>query len=185
MEDGTPLLLGLEIDKVLGVEEAGGVGAVIGASGLAHDLGDFREGGHHDARLVGEVDAGSGAFAGRQRAAHPDGAFVEVGQELRADGAAEGEIDGDGEEHAGNADCGAAMLDGRAYRRAIMPREPQHDAGCRHSLAPFLNWQTGQHGRHKHGEAQRAKQCEGHCPGHGLEEPALDCLQREDGQVGR
>ena len=95
MEDGPPLLLRLEIDEVFGVEEAGGVGAVVGAAGLADDLRDLRERGHHDARLVGEVDAGGGAFAGRQRAAHPDGAFVEMGQELRADGPADGEIDGD------------------------------------------------------------------------------------------
>ena len=97
MEDGPPLLLGLEINKVFGVEEAGGVGAVVGASGLADDLGDLGERSHDPAGLVGEVDGGGGAFAGRQRAAHPDGALVEMGQELGADGAADGEIDADEE----------------------------------------------------------------------------------------
>ncbi len=43
VEDGAPLFLGLEVDEVFGVEEAGGVGAVVGAAGLADDLGDFGE----------------------------------------------------------------------------------------------------------------------------------------------
>ena len=43
VEDGTPVLLALQIDEVFGVEEAGGVGAVVGAAGLADDLGDFRK----------------------------------------------------------------------------------------------------------------------------------------------
>ena len=99
MEDGTPLFLSLQIDEVFGVEEAGSVGAVVGAAGLADDLRDFRKRGHHQARLVREVDAGGGTFARRQRSAHPDGAFVEMGKKLRADGPAEGEIDGDGKEN--------------------------------------------------------------------------------------
>ena len=42
-EDGTPLVLGLEIDEVFGVEEAGGICAVVGPPGLADDLGDLGE----------------------------------------------------------------------------------------------------------------------------------------------
>ena len=44
MEDGTPLLFGLEADEVFGVEEAGVVGAVVGASRLAGAFGGFGEG---------------------------------------------------------------------------------------------------------------------------------------------
>ena len=35
VEDGSPLVLGLQIDEVLGVEESGRVGAVVGAADLA------------------------------------------------------------------------------------------------------------------------------------------------------
>ena len=95
VEDGAPLLLGLEVDEVLGVEEAGGVGAVVGAAGLADDLGDLGKGGEDDARLVHDAQALGGAGGGSERAAHPDGAFVEVRQELGADDAAEAEEDGE------------------------------------------------------------------------------------------
>ena len=61
-----------------------------------------------------------GPFAGRQRAAHPDGAFVEMGQELRADGSANGEVDGDGEENGGDADGDVAIFEWR--------REPRCDS---------------------------------------------------------
>ena len=97
MEDGTPLLLRLQIDEVLGVEEAGSVGAVVGPAGLADHLRHFRKRRHDDARLVGEVDAGGGPFAGRQSSANPDRAFVEVRQKLRPDGPAKSKIDRDDE----------------------------------------------------------------------------------------
>ena len=125
MEDGPPLLLGLEINKVFGVEEAGGVRAVVGAAGLAHDLRNFRERGHHQARLVGEVNAGGGAFAGRQRAADPDGALVEVGQKLRTDGAAQSEIDSDGKEGSCDSNGAFAVENRGADSRAIVPGKPK------------------------------------------------------------
>jgi len=102
-EDRTPLVFGFQIDKVLGVEEAGGICAVVRTARLAYDLRDLWEGSHHDAGLVGEVDACSGAFTGRQRSAYPDGAFVEVGQKLRADRSAKGEIDSAGKQRDGDA----------------------------------------------------------------------------------
>ena len=43
MEDGAPLFFRLEVNEVFGVEEAGGVGAVVGAAGLADNLGDLGE----------------------------------------------------------------------------------------------------------------------------------------------
>ncbi len=42
-EDGTPLFLGLEIDEIFGVEEARGVGAVVGPAHLAGGHGDLGE----------------------------------------------------------------------------------------------------------------------------------------------
>ncbi len=53
VEDGAPFFFGLEVDEIFGVEEAGGVGAVVGAADLAGDDGDFGKGGEDDARLVG------------------------------------------------------------------------------------------------------------------------------------
>ena len=91
VEDGTPLVLGLEVDEVFGVEEAGGVGAVVGTAGLADDLGDLGKAGEDEPGLVGDGEAFGGAGAGSERAADPDGAFVEVREELRADDAAEDE----------------------------------------------------------------------------------------------
>ena len=43
VEHGPPLLLRLQIDEVFGVEEAGGVGAVVGTADLADHLRYFRE----------------------------------------------------------------------------------------------------------------------------------------------
>ena len=45
------------------------------------------------ARLLHDALAFGGAGAGRQRAARPDGAFIQVRQELGTDDAAHGEID--------------------------------------------------------------------------------------------
>ncbi len=42
---------------------------------------------------------------------------------------------------------------------------------------------AGEDRRDEHGEDERAEEGEGDGPGHGLEEPAFDRLQREDGQV--
>ena len=82
MEDGAPLLLRLEIHEVLGIEETCGIGAVIGAASLADYLRHLRERGHDNARFISEIDARGGTFAGGQRPAHPDRAFVEMGQKL-------------------------------------------------------------------------------------------------------
>ena len=79
MKTGRHSIFGLEVDEVLGVEEAGGVGAVVWAAGLADDLGDLGEGVEPDARLVHDAEAFGGAGAGREGAADPDGAFVEMG----------------------------------------------------------------------------------------------------------
>ena len=121
VEDGTPPIFGLEIDEVFGVEEAGGIGAVVGAAGLADDLGDFGKRGHDIARLVGEGDAFGGA-AGRQGAADPDGAFVKVGKEFGADEAAEYEEDGEAKRKAAMATVTRLCCDGAADGSAVAPR---------------------------------------------------------------
>ena len=88
-EDVAPLGLRFEVDEVFGVEETGGVGAVVGAPGLTDDLGHLGKGGEDKARLVHDAQALRGTGAGSECAADPDGAFVEMGEKLRADDAAE------------------------------------------------------------------------------------------------
>jgi hypothetical protein len=82
-EDRAPLLLRLQVDEVFGVEEAGGVGAVVGPADLADDLGHLGERLETMAALlVGDGRLSVGPVLGASDAAHPDGALVEVRQEL-------------------------------------------------------------------------------------------------------
>ena len=83
-----PLVVRLQIDEVLGIEEARGIGAVIRPAHLRDDFRDLGKPGEGEACLIHDADALAGSGAGGQRAARPDGAFVEVGKELGADHAA-------------------------------------------------------------------------------------------------
>ncbi len=74
------------------------------------------------------------------------------------------------------------MLNGRTDRGAIVPVS-HCMMGFSHSLAPLRNRSWPDRGDDD-GEDERAQQREGDRPGHGLEEPAFDRLQREDGQIG-
>ena len=91
VEFAAPLLARMKIDEEFGVVEAAGIAAVVGAADLADDLRDLGEIRQHEARLLGHVDAGGRTGAGRQRAAHPDRAFVEVRQKFGADDSADRE----------------------------------------------------------------------------------------------
>ena len=84
LEHRPPLLLGLQIDEVFGIEEAGGIGAIVGTAHLRDHLRDLRKSCQNDARLVHQTRAFGRSGAGRQGAARPDGAFIEMRQELRA-----------------------------------------------------------------------------------------------------
>src|SRR5208283_1273743 len=64
MELLAPLLSGFKVDEVLGVEEARGVGAVIGPAHLRDNLSYFRESGEGKACLVHDPFAFIGAGAG-------------------------------------------------------------------------------------------------------------------------
>ena len=105
-----------------------------------------------------------------------------MGQELRADGAAEGEIDGDGKQNRSDADGDVAMHNGRANRGAIVASEPVHD-GVLPLLCALAEEQAGHDRSDEDGEDERAEQGKADRPGHGLEEPAFDGLQGEDGQI--
>ena len=84
-----PLLAGLQIDEILGVGKAGGIGTVVGAADLAGGFRHLRKRCQNDPNLVGEAHAFRWAGAGRKRSANPHRAFVEVRQEFAADVAGE------------------------------------------------------------------------------------------------
>ena len=123
-----------------------------------------------------------GPVRGRERAADPDGAFVEVGKKLGADDAAEDEEAGEEQRQSRKTDGEEAMFDGPLDGVAIAAGEPGH-----HRVLPLAGAlgeeQARQHRGKQEGEDQRAEQREADRPRHGLEEAAFDRLQREDGQV--
>ncbi len=85
---GRHWILGLEVDEIFGVEEARGIGSVVGPPDLRNHLGHFGKRRQNDAGLIHHARALGGAGAGRERGAGPDGAFIQMRQELGADGAA-------------------------------------------------------------------------------------------------
>ena len=181
MEHGPPLLLRPQVDEVLGVEEAGVVGAIVGTPDLADYFRHLGEPGEHDAGLIHDARALGGAGTGGQRAARPDGAFVQVRQEFGPNGPGQQHRTGQGQHRRAGRD--PTKPDGPAQRLAINPREEQHQR-----VAPFPGasgkHDAGQHGNQEHGEEQRPRQGEGDRPGHGPEQATFHALQREDGHVG-
>ncbi len=83
MECRAPLLFRFQVNEVLGVEKPGVVGSIVRTPDLAGALRDFRERAKHDSRLIGDPDALVRPGAGRKRAAHPECAFIQMGQEIR------------------------------------------------------------------------------------------------------
>ena len=89
VKNRAPLLLGFQIHEKLGVKEAGCVRAIVRPSHLAGALGNFRKRAQQNARLVRHFSAPGLSGAGRERASHPNGSLVQMGQELRSDGTAQ------------------------------------------------------------------------------------------------
>ena len=85
VEGRPPLLFGKQIDKIFRVEEARGIGAIVGPSHLAHHVRNLWKCGQNDARLIHGGNTRGRAGAGSQRAANPDRAFIQVRQKLRTD----------------------------------------------------------------------------------------------------
>src|ERR1039458_3426618 len=183
LEDGTPLVFGFEIDEIFGVEEAGGVGAVVRAAHPADHLGDFREPGQDNARGVHHPLPFGGPGGGRQGGAGPDRAFIEVRQELGADDAAEEQVCRESQRGGGGGNRGPAQANGQAKRGTVGARDPFH-GGVVPLLYVLSEQETGKHRRNGHGENQRAQQSEGNGPRHRFEEAAFHALQGEDGDVG-
>ena len=103
VEDGPPLILRLQVDEIFRIEEAGRVGAVVGPAHLADHVRDLGKGGQHGARFVHDGHALGRPGAGRERAAHPDGAFIQMRKKLRADHAAEAQKRGQSQRAQGRA----------------------------------------------------------------------------------
>ena len=181
-KDGAPFIFRLQVNEIFGIEESGGVCTVVGTADLGHNLRNFRKGGEYDARLIHDARALGRAGAGRESAARPDGAFVEMRQKFRADHAAEGEIDRKAHGAASDGDCHRTMLDGPTHGFAIASLQIIH-----HRIAPFVDAipeeHAAEHRRDQHRENERAKERERNGPGHGPEQAAFDALQCEDGQV--
>ena len=114
VKDGPPLFFGFQADKVLGVEEAGGVGSVIRASHLAGGLHDLGKRGQQHSNLIRQPDALTRPGAGRQGATHPERAFIQMGQEFRSDSAAQHQIGGAAQSHHRHAHHHPAMMNGPA-----------------------------------------------------------------------
>ena len=182
MEDWTPLFFGLQIDEILGIKKAGGIGSVIGTPHLAGALRHLGKRAKHDSGLVRDADTLVRPSAGRKRAAHPKRAFIQVRQKFGADHAAEGEVNRhDKPEHA-HSDRERTPADGPTNRAAIPFRQEVHD-WVMPFLRSFRERETCQHGCDQNREDQRPEQRKGDRPGHGMEQAAFDALQREDGQV--
>src|SRR5579872_445044 len=80
-----PLLARKKVNEELGVVEAAGVAAIVGASDLAHDLSDLGKIREHEACPLGHVDARRWPGARRECAANPDRTLVKMRQEFRPD----------------------------------------------------------------------------------------------------
>ena len=89
MKDRPPFFLGDQVNEILRIAEASCVGSVIGPAGLRYYGLDFWKRRKDDACLIREPLAFCQARTVGQRAACPDGALVEMRQELRADDSTE------------------------------------------------------------------------------------------------
>ncbi len=178
-----PLFLGFQVHEVLGIEKTRGIRSVIRASYLARALSNLGKGTKHDAGLVRQADALSRSGAGRESAANPECAFIQVGQKLRADHSTHGEIKGDDQAKNRSTHGHQPMLD-RPFHSDAIARFQEFQ----YRVAPFghafAEQHAGENGRDQHGKHEGAEERKGHGPGHGMEQASLDPLQSEDWQVG-
>ena len=169
MKNGPPLFLGLQVHEIFRIAESSRVGSVVGRSGLRDDRGDFGERSEDVARLSGEAFPFRETRAVRHRAAGPNRAFIEMGQELRADDAAERE-DTSPPAKLANPTPIVTQRWSMACRTALRYRLVRNAiTGLCHSLTPLLNNQLAQHRCDKDRVSHGAEKSEGNGPGHRLE----------------
>ena len=110
MKYRAPLIVRLQVHEIFGVAESPSVGAVIGTAGLRHNGFHLRERRENIAGIGREFLAFRETCAIGQSAARPDGAFIEVRQELRADDATKPQVKRSGERRDTNNRHDRAML---------------------------------------------------------------------------
>src|SRR5271157_123092 len=98
MEYRPPLVLGLQVDEVLGIGEESRVRTVVGTADLCNHLRHLGETGKHPASTRGDFFALREACARRQSAASPDGAFIQVRKKLGSDFARPDQVNNRGKE---------------------------------------------------------------------------------------
>ena len=127
MKDGPPLVLGLQVDEILRIAESSRVGSIVGRPGLGDDLCDLGEGGEDIAGLLGETRSFRLAYAVGHRSTRPDGAFVQMGQKLRANDPTEIQVKSDGERRHANADDNHPIIDSPAQAGPVASGEKNQD----------------------------------------------------------
>src|ERR1700694_1976705 len=120
MKGRPPLLLGLQVDEVLGVAESSSVGSVIGPADFRHDGFHLREGRENIAFLGGEIFAFRETCTICQGAARPNSASLQVRQEFRSHDAAKAQIDGSSQRRESNARDNPTMVNGPAQPPAVL-----------------------------------------------------------------
>src|SRR6202162_2796298 len=120
--------------EVFGIEKAGGIGAIVGTAHLAGSVQHFGKRGQYSTSRIGQPDALGGSSAGRQRAADPDIALIEMREELGANHAAEGQVARASQCGDGYSTCYPAELDGEPKRVPVSRDQRHHER-----VAPLLD----------------------------------------------
>ena len=157
-----------------GVEQAGGIGAVVGAAMLRHHQFHFGAAADDLAHLVDIGVALLQRDGRRQGRANPEIAFLELGQEFEAE--QPGENDGQDHEARGRPHHQLSIVDRPGQHRHVDAMQERHDPGF-----GFLHMrrqdQRAERRRHREGRQQAAGQRIGIGPRHRSENIAFDAAQ--------
>src|SRR5580698_8842880 len=134
MKNGPPLIFGLQVDEIFRVAESSRVGSIVRRPGLRDDLSDLGERCEDIAVLLGKARAFRLAYAVGHRAARPNGAFVQMWQELRANDTAERQENSGGQRSQSNADYNHAVFDSPARADPVAFGEKNQNR-----IVPFLH----------------------------------------------
>ncbi len=182
VEIGAPLAYRLERHEKLGVEEAGGIGAVIRPAVLRDDRLHLREARDDPAHPVDVAVALLQRDGRRQRGANPEIALFELGQELESQ-QADSET-GDHQQHDGNADHRRLVTNREAQHRRVdaMQRAHHQRLGLLHVLGQYQRAQRRRDGERRD---QAAGQRIRIGLRHRAEDVAFDAAQREQRDEAR
>src|SRR5260370_24268981 len=130
---------------MLGIENPGGIGPIVGTPHLAGAFGDFGKRAKHNPGLVCHPNAFTRTAAGCKRATHPECAFIQVWKEFGADGPAQGEHQADTQAEHAYTYSEPAALDCKTNMLAIGP----HERG-QHRVMPLASTLAKEHtGEHR------------------------------------